>query len=162
MKKITFLLLICVFASFSLLAQKEYHYNAQTNTTTYSNGLSFTDGYIINEKGNQVNPKTIFVNEMIDIVVKDASGFTLDRNDNVNLGVSYKIMEDVTGLEVANNNDLFLDRGVMSLRQVANVKASLRLNAPLVAGKRYKIDTRIWDKNGEGEIKTSSVIILIN
>lgn len=162
MKKTTFLLLICVLASFSLVAQKGYHYNTQTNTTTYSNGLSFTDGYILNEKGNMANPKTIFINETIDIIVKDAAGFRASANGEINIGLSYKIMEDITGLEVANNNDLFSDRGVMNLRQLANVKAGIRLSAPLVVGKRYKIDTRLWDKNAEGEIKTSSVVVLIN
>lgn len=122
-----------------------------------NNGLTFTEANL--SVADQKTTDTEFpLNTDIDLIVKGVTGFT-EKDSAVYIGASLTVF-DMDNKEVLNYPDLFSDYDAtgVSAADAEVVTLTLTTGSPMLAGESYTWKTKIWDKNGKGEINSEVVI----
>jgi len=125
-----------------------------------NNGLTFTEAYLTLD-GNKTTASEFSMNAEIKYAVKGIQGY-IEKDSLVYLGASLTVV-DMDGKEVLNYPDLFseYDATGVSPDQAKDVTLFLTIGSPMLTGEDYIWKTRIWDKNGKGEITSETVITVV-
>ena len=124
-----------------------------------NNGLTFTEAGLTVD--DQKTTATEFpLSTKIMYTAKGIQGF-VEKDSMVYLGASLTVYDE-DNKEVLNYPDLFSDYDATGVSPVdaSVVTLFLTIGSPMLEGKDYIWKTRIWDKNGKGEI-TSEVGISV-
>lgn len=115
-----------------------------------NSGLSYKDAYL--SKDNiKLNSSEFSMGDTIYLYMDGIEGY-VEKEGNVQLGASLDVL-DADGKKIMDNSDLFSEIGEGVSKEDASVMSlSLITGSPLVSGVKYTWKSRIWDKNGKGEI----------
>ena len=122
------------------------------------NILSFSNYYVIQWE-DTLHENMVTLDSTIELQFVGVSGFKL-YNNNAFVGASMTL-KDSTGAILFQDQDLFLDYDSIGFDPEmvkARVGIFLVTSHPMVKGGTYSWSTKIWDKKGEGEIKTEAII----
>jgi hypothetical protein len=149
-------LLYLVFASILISACNFNHsesLDSVTGMSTKGDGLS-SDEPFIEIEGVTVNRNSFSYGEKVWIMFNNVQG--LERNnDRAHVGLSIKITNTLTNKVEVEEDDLFADRADGFEETPLLVKANFLAAFPYKDNEKYKIDVRIWDKDGTGEFTMS-------
>jgi hypothetical protein len=115
-----------------------------------NSGLSYKDAYLSRAKV-KLNNSEFSMGDTVYLYMDGIEGY-VEKEGNVFIGASLDVF-DAYGKKLMDNPDLFStyvdgvskeDASIMSL--------SLIVGSPLVSGVKYTWKSRVWDKNGKGEI----------
>lgn len=149
------LLTACNGSSFSKGVKKDI----TTGLSSSYNGLSVTDIYLTDDKGNKMSDNHVTLGNALLVVASGVENYKL-VNGKAYPGCSI-ILTDKNKNELLNLQDAFarLSDGLPAA-EATELKATLNTGAPMQAGETYKLYVHFYDKQNVTSGITSTVELL--
>jgi len=118
-----------------------------------NNGLSYEEAYL-SVAGQKTTNTEFPLQTEVNLIASGIKGYVI-KDSLVYIGASLSVF-DKDNKEVLNYPDLFAayDSTGVSPVDAEVITLTLTTGNPMLAGESYIWKTRIWDKNGKGEINT--------
>jgi hypothetical protein len=122
-----------------------------------NNGLALEDAYL-SVNGQKTSASEFSLKTEVDFIATGVKGF-IEKDSMAYIGASMTII-DKNNKEIMSYPDLFAsyDSTGVNPADAEQVTVMLTVGNPMVVGETYLWKTRIWDKNGKGEITSEMKI----
>jgi hypothetical protein len=155
LKNLSSLFLVLIVAGCSVGVKKDL----LTGLKVSNQGLGLEDAYLA-VNSQKATSSEFPLNEVVDLVITGVDGYK-EKEGRVYLGASM-VLTDSKQDTVVNYPDLFAaydSAGILPV-DVKQVTLSLTIGSPMVQGEKYLWKSRVWDKNGKGEIVAETEITI--
>jgi hypothetical protein len=152
MKPILILCTLILVALFGCTFNSDTKKDPNTNLSVAHKGLSYGT-YVLSVNKEPLQKAAIKLGEKVSLQFFDVTGFKVEGG-RVYPGMSLTVTND-QGEEVSSNTDLlaYTSREGLTPIDAQTLSATFALAAPqIVAGKKYILHIRIWDKKAAGEL----------
>jgi len=118
-----------------------------------NSGLSYNDAYLSRAQV-KLNTSEYEIGDTIYLYIDGVEGY-VEKDGKVKIGASI-VITDPSGAKIADFPDLFeqYDSTGLSKSDASVVQLRIFVLSPLVAGPKYNWKSKVWDKNGKGEINS--------
>ena len=149
MKKKSLLMVLSVILMFGCTVGVKK--DLMTGLKITNKNLSYEDAYLSSKNQKLSNPE-LPMNAEVNLVILGMSGF-MEKNGKVYIGAAITVT-DKEQKKIIEYPDLFAsyDSTGISPTDAKQITLTLTTGSPMTTGTKYLWKSRIWDKNGKGEL----------